>query len=250
MHNEGVPPVSARSALSVVALASVAALGLSGCSSGSDDPAPAATSSPTAATSSASTSPSPTTDVSVPAGTELTAPGSTLSFGAPATVVFEPKRGRGTVLQLTVRAVRQGRVSDFAGFILDDPYERNAAYYYAAVSVKNIGQGVVGGVPVPLWGVNDANTLLPAVSFTTRYPRCPSRALPARFAPAASLSTCLVYLSPRRGRLTSVSYRPSQQADPITWTGDIAAPTPTRKPSTPESKPTKKPSKKPAAKKR
>jgi hypothetical protein len=238
VHNEGVPPVFARSALSVVALTGVAALGVCGCSSGSQAP-DAATSSPAAHTSLASTSPSPTTDVSVPAGTELTAAGSTLTFGAPANVVFEPKRGRGTVLQLTVRAVRQGRVSDFAGFILDDPYERNAAYYYATVSVKNIGEGVVGGVPVPLLGVNAANTLLPAVTFTTRYPRCPSRPLPARFAPAASLSTCLVYLSPRRGALTSVSYRPSQQVDPITWTGAVAAPAPT-KPSKPDSKHTRK----------
>ena len=42
--------------------------------------------------------------------------------------------------------------------------------------MKNVGEGDVGGVPVPLWGVNDANTLLPAVNFTTSFKKCPSQA--------------------------------------------------------------------------
>jgi hypothetical protein len=78
--------------------------------------------------------------------------------------------------------------------------------------------------------VNATNTLLPAVDFTTRFARCPSATLPARFPPGASLSTCLVYLSPNRGALTSVSYRPSQRFNPITWTGDIAKPSGREKP--------------------
>ena len=217
----------------LVAVGVAAALLLTGCSSG--DPKPAAGSSPSPSHSpSSGRSPagaSASSTVPVPAGTRLTAPGSRLKYGAPATVVFESTGKRGTVLQLTVRSVRHGTRSDFKGFILDDAYKRNADYFYATVRVKNLGPADVGGVPVPLWGVNAANTLLPAVSFTTGFAPCPSKSLPARFATGAALTTCLVYLSPDRGKLTSLSYRPSQLFNPITWTGTVApAQRPTPKP--------------------
>ena len=32
---------------------------------------------------------------------------------------------------------------------------------------------------------------------------------------------CLVYLAPERGKLTAVSFRPTQEFDPITWTGKV-----------------------------
>ena len=35
---------------------------------------------------------------------------------------------------------------------------------------------------------------------------------------ARRLSTCLVYLSPDKGTLDAVSYRPASEFDPITWT--------------------------------
>lgn len=174
----------------------------------------------------------------VPAGHRLTAQGTRLALGAAATVIFETSRHRGSVLRLTVRAVRRGRLADFTGFILDSSYKRKAAYYYAQVSVRNVGSGDVGGVAVPLWGVNTSNTLLPAVNFTTRFAPCPSKSLPARFAAGASMNTCLVYLSPNGGALRSVSYRPNQQFDPIIWAGAIGKPKPVKK--TVKKRPTKK----------
>ncbi len=82
------------------------------------------------------------------------------------------------------------------------------------MQVKNVGEGDVGGVAVPLWGVNTANTLLPAVNFTTSFKPCPSKPLPKKFAQGATLSTCLVYLSPDRGTLEAVSYRPEPGVQP------------------------------------
>jgi hypothetical protein len=223
VHNEGVPSPRPRPALTLVALMSAAALGLTGCSGGSG---------PTAATRTTPTaSPSASSTVAVPEGTTLTGQGARLSFGRGATVVFEPRRGRGSVLRLTVRRVQRGTLADFGGFILDDAYKRRAAYYYATVSVRNVGRGDVGGVPVPLWGVDAANTLLPPVSFTTRFARCPSPPLPARFPAGASMTTCLVFLAPNRGALTAVSYRPSQRFDPVTWTGPVLRAATVRKPS-------------------
>jgi hypothetical protein len=162
--------------------------------------------------------------VSVPDGVRLTDEGASLSFGQPATVIFEAAPNRGSVLQLTVQSVQQGTIADFKGFILDDAYKRKAEYYYAKVQVRNVGTGDVGGAAVPLWGVNSANTLLPAVNFTSNFSKCPSRPLPAHFAGGATMSACLVYLSPNQGSLRAVSYRPSQAFNPVTWTGVIAKP--------------------------
>jgi hypothetical protein len=226
MHNVRVPPVF-RLAVPAAALA----LALGGCSSGGDgdNGAKQGGSSPSASASS-----TPSSTIKVPKDVSLTDEGGKLSFGDSARVLFETTHGRGTVLGLTVKSVRKGTVKDFKGFILDDPYKRKASYYYAQVVVKNAGDSDVGGVPVPLWGVNGSNTLLPAVSFTTRFPRCPSRPLPAKFGPGDVLRTCLVYLSPNKGSLVAVSYRPSQDYNPITWTGTI------QKPTTPKAKPSKK----------
>ena len=217
----------------LLALTAATALTLGGCSSGGDGGGHQAGSAP-----SASASATPSSTVKVPHGVSLTDEGSKLSFGHSARVLFETTHGRGTVLGLTVVSVWRGTLRDFNGFILDDPYKRKASYYYARVVVKNAGESDVGGVPVPLWGVNGANTLLPAVRFTTRFARCPSSPLPREFGPGDVLRTCLVYLSPNRGSLVAVSYRPSQDYNPITWTGTIA------KPLTP--KPSKEPSKKPS----
>jgi hypothetical protein len=225
-------PSASRAALSLAALTTAGALALSGCSSDSagDEPAKSGSGATSSGSgSSAAPSPSPSSTVAVPAGAELTDQGGKLAYGDPATVIYESAQGPGTVLRLTVKSVRKGSLADFKGFILDDAYKQKASYYYADVQVKNVGEGDVGGIGVPLWGVNAANTLLPPVNFTTSFKPCPSKPLPKKFATGASLSTCLVFLSPDRGTLEAVSYRPSQEFNPITWTGDLTTPKPTPK---------------------
>ncbi|HET6625959.1 MAG TPA: hypothetical protein VFG63_06180 [Nocardioidaceae bacterium] len=199
-----------------VALAVAAGLVLASCSSGKDGTSDAA---------SASSSPSPTSTVSVPEAVTVTEPGSELSFGETAAVIFEPTQNRGSVLELTVKKATKGSVKDFSGFILDD-YTKAATPYYVDVTVKNVGAGDVGGVPVPLWGVDADNTLLPAATFKSRFRLCPSEPLPKKFAAGASMDTCLVYLAPDHGTLDGVSFRPNQEFNPISWTGDVATPKP------------------------
>ena len=233
-----VSPSPRRLSLVLAASTATIAMALAGCSADGDkkEAGSSSSGSPTSGSStsgsstsgaSSSASPSPASTVAVPDGAELTDEGSELRFGASATVIFESAPGKGSVLELTVKRVRKGRLTDFKSFILDDPYKQKASYYYVAVRVKNVGEGVVGGVRVPLWGVNGANTLLPPVKFTTPFTQCPSKLLPESFGPGASLATCLVYLSPDRGSLDAVSYRPSTAFDAITWTGEISTPSPT-----------------------
>ena len=207
-----------------VAAGAAAALLLTSCSSGGEGASEAP---------SASVSPSPTSTVSVPASVSLTDPGSELGFGDPASVIFEPDQKRGSVLKVSVDKVVQGSIEDLSAFVLQ-PEVKASTPYYVDVTVENVGEGDVGGVPVPLWGVDADNTLLPAAAFTTAFPRCPSEQLPEKFGPADSLATCLVFLAPDDGTLQAVSYRPDQAFDPITWTGDIA---------TPKAEPTKQPTK-------
>ena len=197
----------------VVAVSVVGALVLASCSSGDDDPADG----------SASASPTPSSTVSVPSAVELTEPGSGLSFQESASVIFEPRSGRGSVLELTVKKATKGSIKDFSSFILDD-YTKSATPYYVDVTVKNVGDGDVGGVPVPLWGVDAEDTLLPAASFTTSFRKCESSELPKKFAAGDSMSTCLVFLAPEKGTMEAVSFRPDQEFNPIRWTGDIATP--------------------------
>lgn len=214
-----------------MAAAAVLGLVLSGCSSSEETPEE-----PSAAESGAEDgtpeepveqdgpTESPTADVEVPGGVEVTAQGVDLEFGDTATVVFEPNQKKSTLLNLTVKKARKGRLGDFEGFILDDSYKRQASYYYVKVAVENVGEDNVGGSPVPLWGVNEKNTLLPAVNFTTEFGPCASTPLPKKFKSGDSVNTCLVYLAPDKGSLVSLSFRPDQAFDPIEWTGEVEPP--------------------------
>jgi hypothetical protein len=217
-----------RPVLSLAALGTSAVLGLTGCSGGSDASGAASSAAGDASSGSSSSAPasgggSPSSTASSP-GPALTDPGSALSFGEPATVAYRSAEGSGSTLRLTVNRVSRGRLADFTGFILDDAYKRQASYYYARVRVTNVGDGDVGGTAVPLWGVNAANTLLPAVNFTTGFAPCPSQTLPKTFGAGRTMTTCLVFLAPDHGSLEAVSYRPSQAFDPITWKGPLTKP--------------------------
>lgn len=169
------------------------------------------------------TSPSPSSTVKVPKAVKLTAVGAGLHLGDKATVIYEPDQTRGTVLDLTVQKVALGSIKDFSGFILP-PEVQKSTPYYVDVTVKNVGEGTVGGQAVPLWGVDATNTLLPPAKFTASFGRCPSDPLPKTFKPQDSFSTCLVYLAPNEGRMKAVSFRPNQKFNPIQWTGDIPTP--------------------------
>ena len=72
------------------------------------------------------------------------------------------------------------------------------------------------------------NTLIEASSFASTFKPCPSTPLPPNFKPGASAQVCLVFLSPRKGDLTAVSFRPTQEFNPITWTGELQSPEPVK----------------------
>jgi hypothetical protein len=190
------------------------ALVLSGCG-GDDEKKP--TDRPTVAV--------PSGDVNVPAGVELTEPGTDLAFGETARVAYEPNPKHGTVLALTVRSVTKGSIRDLSRYQLDARTKASVPYY-VHVKVANAGEGNVAKSPIPLWAVDNTDTLIQASSFTNTFRRCPSRALPRPFGPGKKTTQCLVYLIPNHGKLTGISFRPLQAFEPIEWTGKITKPKP------------------------
>lgn len=218
-HNVRV--TSRARALSSPALLAAGALLVSGLVSGcggpakSGEPHHAASASPSVAL--------PTGDVSIPPGVKITAPATRLSFGRTATVAYEPNSQRNTVLRLTVTRVQRARISDLSAYVLDRR-TRNSTPYYVDVKVANAGRGDVGHTDVPLWLVDQKDTLIHSSGFTNRFAACPSTSLPAKFGPGAHFSTCLLYLVPAHGHFTAMSYRPLQAYAPITWTGTVQQP--------------------------
>lgn len=203
-----------------------ASLVLAGCGGDDDQPAGAEGDgeTPTA-------TPSPTSTIAIPAGVTLTALGSELGFGDAATVEYSPNQRITALLDLTVSEARAGRLKDLEGFNLNDDYRKNANYYYVDVEVTNVGDTDLGGRDIPLNGVNGDNVLLPPVVFQSAFEKCPSEKLPKNFGPGDSFSTCLVYLSPDKGELSAVSYRPTAEIEPITWTGEVGEPEAEKKPN-------------------
>jgi hypothetical protein len=165
----------------------------------------------------------PSASVSVVDGTRVTAPGTHMAFGDTAAVPYHAGK-QGTVLDLTVKSVAQGTLADFQGFDMSDPYKHKGSYYYVRVAVRNAGKGVLGGVPVPLWGISDKGRLLRAVNFTSAFATCPTEPLPKDFKPKDQFDTCLVYLSPNHGGLEGVSYRPTVDYQSIEWHGKVQRP--------------------------
>jgi hypothetical protein len=164
------------------------------------------------------------TAVPVPDGVKLTAYGTELKFGETATVVYAPNDQRKTVLDLTVLSVAQGTIADLSSYSLEDRTKASTPYY-VRVSVKNVGTGDVGKTPVPLFLVDNRNTLISRSSFEQApFKKCPSVALPATFGPQATLNTCLLFLAPDHGTITGISFRAVQANAPIVWKGVVKTP--------------------------
>lgn len=156
----------------------------------------------------------------VPAGIELTEPGSELTLGEEAVVAWQPRADLTGALSLTPQSFERATMRAFSGWRLDD-VSRGSTPYYVHVSVENVGESDLGNVAVPLYVVDGSDTLIQQSTFGSSFAPCPSTALPKRFPTGAKAELCLVYLTPARGVLEAASFRPTQAFDPITWTGEV-----------------------------
>lgn len=197
----------------------VPALLLSACSGG-DEPEAAPSAS---ATESASQTPEPlpTPDIEVPEGVELTAQGSALELGDTASVGYEVDQSTVGVLDITVTDMRRTTFKEsFQGWKLDKQLAK-ANPYFVEATFKNRGETDLGGQRPPLYIVDGNDTLVESSTFVTEFTPCPSTDFPKTFEPGDRVKRCLVFLAPDDGELVAVSFRPAQEFNPITWSGDV-----------------------------
>ena len=217
-----------RRATRLLGLAVAGALTLSGCSDATTgaDPSSAGSTSSSASESpspseSSSASTEPTPYLPVRDGVDLTAQGSELAVGDHAVVAFEPRQDEVGVLDIKVTRLEKTTFEkSFSGWQLDATTRKSNPYFVHA-TVKNIGGTDLGGRKVPLYIVDGRNTLVEASDFASTFRPCPSKALPKTFENGDRTKVCLVYLSPRNGELTAVSFRPTEDFNPIIWTGEV-----------------------------
>ena len=205
----------------VVLAAASLALAACGGSSGHADQTP---SSPPSSSASSTSAASPY--LPVPSGVTLTKPGTTLAPGATATVAWHPRQGVVAALTITVSSVERTTFDQsFAGWQVPDSAKTMTPYFVTA-QVTNVGDGPLGGVPVPLYGDSAANTLVEPSSFAASFQPCSPGVLPTPFPTGATTTTCQVFLVPNEGQLQGVTFRPTQDFDAITWEGGITTMTP------------------------
>ena len=189
---------------------------LAGCSSGGgDDPetSPSSGGSPTSVSIGPQYLP-------VPDGVELTEPGSQLAVGDHAVVAYQPRQEQVAALDIVVTKLEKASIKDFSAWQLSDAQQASTPYYVRA-RIENVGDTDLGGRAVPLYVVNEDNVLLEPTPFASSFQACPSTPFPEKFGPGETARACLVYLAPDHGDLVSVSFRPDETFNPITWSGDV-----------------------------
>ena len=195
------------------------ALVLAGCS-GSEEPEAEASASPSV-TESATEEPSATPSIDVPDGVELTTQGSALELGDTATVAYEVDQSTVGVLAITVNDMRKTTFKQsFQGWKLGKQLKK-ANPYFVEATFKNKGETDLGGQRPPLYIVDGNDTLVESSTFVSDFDACPSKDFPKKFKPGKKVTRCLVYLAPDAGELVAVSFRPAQEFNPITWSGDV-----------------------------
>lgn len=184
----------------------VAVAALTGCSD--DEPA----SPSTQATTTTPTTPA----VDVPEGVTLTDPGDTLQIGKAASVVYRADENRRSVVTVTVKKIRKGRMKDFKHFSLDRK-SRSSTPYYVNTVVRNDGPGGLSRAAVPLYGLDSSDTYFPPTQLVGEFDRCVGGALPAKFAPGDKATRCFVLLVPKGAKLRSVQVRTEDLDEPVSW---------------------------------
>lgn len=209
-----------RTPLPGAVLAVVLALSLAACS-GEDPAEPPESSGPSEPSEPASTGPE--SYLPVPDDVTLTAPGTDLELGRPATVAVPLDDREVGVLRLRVDEVAEVTAQEFRGWLGPQALDESRPYF-VQVRVTNAGDTQLGGHDVPLYLLDDNGTLGPPWAFDGRFRPCQSGPLPRRFAPGDRASTCLVYLAPMKATVESLAFVPTGDAEPITWTGKVDEP--------------------------
>ncbi|WP_300679259.1 hypothetical protein [Nocardioides sp.] len=172
--------------------------------------APTATPTATASTSSAPSATSTPDASSTPTGSA--------SVTATPTKAVRPSGA----LRITVTAIQPTTYAkSFRDWKVSSALQTSSPYFVKA-TVTNVGTVDLGGLTLPLYGETSADTLVEPSTFASTFKPCNPGAFPKKFAAGATVKACLVYLVPDKGSLTGVTFRPSVDFVPITWSTPAA----------------------------
>lgn len=224
---------------SAAVLTVVLGLAITGCGGGDNEPAAESAASPADPTSrgtsppvdasvseesSPSVAPSPSSYLPVPAGVTLTDQGAELAVVQPATVAWQPRQDVTGVLDVSVdRLEKTSLAESFVGWKIP-PETETATPFFVRATITNRGESDLGARPIPLYAVDATATLIEATSFASEFKPCRNGQFPKAFPTGARVQACLVFFVPDPGQLAAVSFRPTQEFDAITWTGEVLAP--------------------------
>ena len=163
--------------------------------------------------------------VATPTASDTPTPGAAateLSFGDSASVSWAPRADLVGELSIRVDRVREGDFADFEGLAGSGIDKDNQPYYVDAV-ILNEGDTDFGGLDVPLYLADSSRTLSPPWGFATPFEPCDSGPLPTPFAGGDKSSMCLVFFAAPGAGLESITFQPTLESAPVTWTGDLTA---------------------------
>ena len=221
MHNDRMKPV-----VRCVSVVLAAALVLSGCGGG-DDGKDAGNAPSSDGGTSATTDDGSTADGGEPAD-DTPGPGDELALGEVAPLSWKPKADLKGEVNVSVERVDRTTMKDFSAFQLDRA-KRRSTPYYVHVKVENTGNTNLAGVELPIFLDNGSDVLFPSARITSSFKPCPSQPLPKKFTRGKKATLCLVFLAADKTKLEAIAMRPTEQTEPITWTGKITKPATAKK---------------------
>lgn len=184
---------------SALAAAAFALLAAASCSSGGGDPS--------AASPSTSTSASPTPTATVP----VTAAGTQLAFGQPASILLEQGERSG-VIAVSIVSITPGDEADASTLQV-----ATGEPFYVTMLIQNTAAPPDLGKYVPeLIGLQDDGKLTSTVNEPPGFEPCRDNGPPS-LAIGASFLTCEAFIADVGTRLTSVGFVPEPDAEPIVW---------------------------------
>lgn len=210
------------------------AVGLAGCGGGGSTTTVTATLTHASSTAAASVPAASSTAASPPAtipasttpasssSTGVTAPGTSLTAGQTATVLYTPPltTGKKFMLKVTVESIRKGTLADFNGIQLDAA-QKASTPEYVNVRLSDLSPGNASASnndpSVALEGVDNTGQQQQSVTFFGTFPRCNSVSAPQPFTQGKSFETCLTFLVP--GGITHAAWigTDSYISSPVTW---------------------------------
>jgi hypothetical protein len=208
-------------------LALVAALVLGGCGGGDGGDAGDKPSSD-GGSSSSTTGGSSSDGSSSTAADDTPQPGDELALGEAAPLSWKPRENLQGDVDVTVDRLDRSTMKDFAAFKLDKAMKASTPYY-VHVKVKNTGTTNLAGVELPIFLDNGSDVLFPSARITSSFKPCPSQPLPRKFTQGQKADLCLVFLAAPKTKLEAIAMRPTEQTEPITWTGKITRPASAKK---------------------